>query len=97
MKPFAYSIVSRDKDEGLKHYLDHCWAHSKQEAKGIAIDEFEEKYADCRMLSVLIREITKVGDAEENTDKTEEAAAGAPRTSTFSDYVTPEFSFKQKF
>lgn len=97
MKPFAYSIVFRNKDDRLNHNLGHCWAHSKQEAKGIAIDEFEENNADCRMMSVLIQAITKDENSEETTSETEEAAPEAPRASTFSDYVNPEFSFKNKF
>lgn len=57
MPIFAYSIVLRNKKGDLRHYIHHCSAANKQEAKGIAHEQFEEDNPDDTIASLLIREI----------------------------------------
>lgn len=79
---YAYSIVYREKDNSMKHMISHCWATSQQEARGWAHEQFEEDYTECKILSLLIREIA--ADSAANTDVEQ------PR-------ITPEFTLKPNF
>ena len=81
---YAYSIVYKEPDGGMKHWLNHCYADNKQEARGIAHEQFEEDYPDCKQLSLLIREIVSDSD---NTARTHEY--NTP-------YIQPEFTLKNK-
>lgn len=56
-KAYAYSIVFRNPDKALRHLLGHCYATNSQEARGWAHEQFEEEYPDCKLASLLIREI----------------------------------------
>ena len=67
---YAFSIVYREADGGMKHWLDHCWANNSQEARGIAHEKFDDQYPDCKQLSLLIREI--VPDSDSTVTKTHE-------------------------
>lgn len=83
---YAYSIVYRETDNGMKHWLNHCWATSKQEARGQAHEQFEEDYPDCKLLSLLIREIVQDSDSPQ------------PRTHEYTTpHIQPEFTLKPKF
>lgn len=83
---YAYSVVYREKAGGMKHYISHCKAVSKAEAKGLAIDEFEDDYPDCERLSLLIREITMVDDKPVEDKNLQH--------SYDTKYITPEFTLK---
>lgn len=83
---YAFSIVYREPDDGMKHWLSHCYASSKQEARGMAHEEFEDTYPKCKLLSLLIREI--VPDSDTPGTKTHEY--NTP-------YIQPEFTLKDKF
>lgn len=83
---YAYSIVYREPDGGMKHTLNHCWATSKQEARGWAHEQFDENYPDCKQLSLLIREIEP--DSDSTVTKTHEYSTP---------HIQPEFTLKPKF
>lgn len=83
---FAYSFVYREKGGGLKHYMSHCTAISKAEAKGLALDEFENDYPNCENLNLIVREICKA---------TEESKPETPKHEFKGmNYITPEFTLK---
>lgn len=83
---YAFSVVFRDSKDGMKHYINHCWATSKQEARGYAHEQFEELHPNCKLLSLLIREIVPDSDQTETT--THEYVT--PR-------IRPEFTLKNNF
>lgn len=80
---YAYSIVYREKDDGMKHSLGHCWTTSKQEARGWVHEQFEEEHPDCKIASLLIREI-------EWNNKDDQPGQDPARG-------TPEFTLKPNF
>ena len=87
-KYYAYSMVHREKSGEMKHYISHCKAVSKAEAKGIALDEFDEEYPKCTQLSLLIREISPIGEQENaQVDKNLQHSYNTT-------YITPEFTLK---
>lgn len=62
---YAYSYIIRNPKGKLTHAINHCWAHSQQEARGIAEEEFEQAYPDSEMASILIRKIdTDLSDGD---------------------------------
>lgn len=91
MPQYAYSIVYRAEDKKMYHALETCLAVSKAECKDFATDWFEEEYPNGELLSLKIVEFVQEEVAPEVSEDT------AQLGSTFSDYVKPEFSFKQKF
>lgn len=58
MPTYAYAAVLRDKKGDLKQSLNHCYAASQQEARGIAHEHFEDAYPEAKIASLLIREIS---------------------------------------
>lgn len=67
MPLYAYSVVLRNKEGELKHYIQQCRASSKQEAKGLAHEEFEENYPKSTIASLLIIEIAQEEEAKIST------------------------------
>lgn len=93
VKYYAYSMVYSEKNGDMKHFISHCVAHSKAEAKGMALDTFEDDHPDCKNLSLLIREITTLTD--DNVSAPEAPTPEPTDPLTFrSDYIKPEFSLK---
>lgn len=82
---YAYSVVYKESDGKMKHSLNHCYADNKQEARGWAHEQFEEDYPDCRLMSLLIREIVPDSDV-------------LPRSHEYNTgHIQPEFTLKPNF
>lgn len=67
MHTYAYAIVLRNKAGDLKHYIQQCRAANKQEAKGIAHEEFEDNNKGSTISSLLIIEISEETHEETRT------------------------------
>lgn len=67
---YAYSIVFRKPDKGMRHLLGHCAASSQQEARGWAHERFEQEHPGCELSSLLIREIVLGDDVATESPRT---------------------------
>lgn len=90
MAYYAYSFVYREKDGKMLHYISHCWAVSKAEAKGLALDEFDDEHPKCEQLSLLIREIPEINDRSEPKPQTDKNL----QDTYDNKYITPQYTLK---
>lgn len=94
MQVYAYSMIIRKKDGKLSHQLSHCWAHSKQEARGLAQEQFDNDYPNCELASILIRLIDT--NLEDGDDSRTEDAPQVPEHKSAQTKIRPEFTLANK-